>query len=300
MRRLPPLNALRAFEAAARHLSFSRAADELAVTPGAISQQMRILEDWIGVPLFNRHARGLILTEQGEILFGATQGSTGTLEQVHDELTAFKGTPQGPLRVTTTVGLGSAWLAIRLHEFLARYPDMHVELMLENNELDLGMRQADCAIRLQQPQQPDIIQRKLFTVHFHVYAAPNYLEAHGTPQSVEELDNHRLVAWGDGTPAYLGDLNWILSAGMPHGKLRTPSLKINSILAIQRACTRGAGIALLPDYAVGVNSPLVKIMEDVEIPSFDTYFAYSSELRGSARLEAFRDFLLEKAKEWRF
>ncbi|MEN0040976.1 MAG: LysR family transcriptional regulator [Pseudomonadota bacterium] len=291
---------LRIFHKVANAGSFTRASEVLNLSQSAISRQISELEGEIGVPLFNRHARGLILTEQGEILFTATQGITGTLEKVHDELTDFKGTPQGPLRVTTTVGLGSAWLAIRLHEFLDRYPDMHVELMLENNELDLGMRQADCAIRLQQPQQPDIVQRRLFTVHFHVYAAPNYLETHGTPKSVEDLDNHRLVAWGDGTPAYLGDLNWILSAGMPLGKLRTPSLKINSILAIQRACTRGAGIALLPDYAVGVNSPLVKIMEDVEIPSFDTYFAYSSELRNSARLEAFRDFLLEKAKEWRF
>ncbi|EFL91036.1 LysR family transcriptional regulator [Ahrensia sp. R2A130] len=291
---------LRIFHKVANAGSFTRASEVLNLSQSAISRQISALEGEVGVPLFNRHARGLILTEQGEILFGATEGITGTLEKVHVELTDFKGTPQGPLRVTTTVGLGSAWLAIRMHEFLDSYPDMQVELMLENNELDLGMRQADCAIRLQQPQQADIIQRRLFTVHFHVYAAPNYLESHGTPEKIEDLDNHRLVAWGDGTPAYLGDLNWLLSAGMPLGKLRTPALKINSILAIQRAAVRGAGVALLPDYAVGVNSPLVKVMEDVEIPSFDTYFAYSSELRRSARLEAFRDFLLEKAKEWRF
>jgi len=291
---------LRIFHKVANAGSFTRASEVLNLSQSAISRQISALEGEVGVPLFNRHARGLILTEQGEILFGATEGITGTLEKVHTELTDFKATPQGPLRVTTTVGLGSAWLAIRMHEFLDQYPDMQVELMLENNELDLGMRQADCAIRLQQPQQPDIIQRRLFTVHFHIYAAPNYIEQYGAPESIEDLDNHRLVAWGEGTPAYLGDLNWILSAGMPLGKLRTPALKINSILAIQRAVTRGAGVALLPDYAVGVNSPLVKIMEDVEIPSFDTYFAYSNELRRSARLEAFRDFLLEKAKEWRF
>ena len=293
---------LRIFYKVANAGSFTHASEVLNLSQSAISRQVSALESEVGVPLFHRHARGLILTEQGEILFRAAEEVTDKLEAATSELTDFRGAPKGPLRVTTTVGLGSAWLAIRLREFIDLYPDIQVELLLSNSELDLGMREADCALRLRQPLQPDIIQRRLFTVHFHVFATQDYIDRFGAPESVSDLDNHRIVVWGDGTPSYLADVNWMLTAGMPPGKSRTPVLKINSILAIKRAVQRGAGLALLPDYSVEDDSGLVPVMSssDMEIPSFDTYFAYSSELRNSARLGAFRDFLLSQAKSWKF
>ncbi len=291
---------LRIFSKVAQASSFTRATEDLNLSQSAISRQISALENEIGIPLFHRHARGLILTEQGEILFRATQDVTSTLEQVKSELTDFGGTPRGSLRVTTTVGLGSAWLAPRVHEFADQYPEVRLSLQLSNEELDLGMREADCALRLRQPQQPDLIQRRLFTVHFHVYAAPSYIERFGKPAGLDDLDGHRIVAWGGDAPNYLSEVNWLLSAGMPSGKRRNPILKINSILAIRRAIEKGAGIALLPDYSIEENSTLVRVMTDTDVPSFDTYFAYSAELRHSARLSAFRDFLLEQAKSWRF
>ena len=166
---------LRIFYKVANAGSFTHASEVLNLSQSAISRQISSLESEVGVPLFHRHARGLILTQQGEILFGAAEEVTDKLEAAAGQLSDFKGTPKGPLRVTTTVGLGSAWLAIRMHEFIDLYPDIEVELMLDNNELDLGMRQADCAIRLRQPQQPDLIQRRLFTVHFHVFASDSYI-----------------------------------------------------------------------------------------------------------------------------
>ena len=291
---------LRIFYKVANAGSFTRASDTLNLSQSAISRQISSLEQEVGVPLFHRHARGLILTEQGEILFGAAEDVTDKLEVAAGQLSDFRGTPKGPLRVTTTVGLGSAWLAIRMHEFIDLYPDIQVELMLDNTELDLGMRQADCAIRLRQPQQPDLIQRRLFTVHFHVFASEDYITRFGAPKSVEDLNKHRLIVWGEGTPSYLSDVNWMLTAGMPPGKNRKPVLKINSILAIKRAVQRGAGIALLPDYSVEDDTGLVPVMTETNVPSFDTYFAYSAELKNSARLAAFRDFLLTQAKNWKF
>ncbi|MDD9908110.1 MAG: LysR family transcriptional regulator [Ahrensia sp.] len=291
---------LRIFSRVAQARSFTRATEDLNLSQSAISRQISALESEIGIPLFHRHARGLILTEQGEILFRATKEVRSTLEQVKSELTDFGGTPRGSLRVTTTVGLGSAWLAPRVHQFIDKYPDVRVSLQLSNEELDLGMREADCALRLRQPQQPDLVQRRLFTVHFHVYAAPSYIEKYGKPETIDDLDQHRIVAWGGDAPNYLSDVNWLLGAGMPSGKRRNPVLKINSLLAIRRAIETGAGIALLPDYSIEEGSSLVPVMTGTDVPSFDTYFAYSSELRHSARLGAFRDFLLEKAKNWRF
>ncbi|MGI9355144.1 MAG: LysR family transcriptional regulator [Rhizobiaceae bacterium] len=291
---------LRIFSKVAQAKSFTRATEDLNLSQSAISRQISALENEIGIPLFHRHARGLILTEQGEILFRATKDVTSTLEQAKSELTDFGDDPRGSLKVTTTVGLGSAWLAPRMHEFTDQYPEVRMSLHLSNEELDLGMREADCALRLRLPQQPDLVQRRLFTVHFHVYASPDYIKRFGKPESLDDLDDHRIVAWGGDAPNYLSDVNWLVSAGMPAGKHRNPVLKINSILAIRRAIETGAGIALLPDYSIEENSTLVRIMTGTDVPSFDTYFAYSAELRHSARLGAFRDFLLEQAKSWRF
>ncbi len=291
---------LRIFYKVANAGSFTQATETLHLSQSAISRQISALESEVGVPLFHRHPRGLLLTEQGEILFKAAEEVTDRLDSATSKLTDFRGTPKGPLRITTTVGLGSAWLAIRLHEFIDLHPDIQIELILDNTELDLGMRQADCAIRLRQPQQPDLIQRKLFTVHFHIYATQEYIDRFGTPATTDDLANHRLIVWGENTPNYLSQVNWMLTADMPHGKLRTPVLKINSILAIKRAVLRGAGLALLPDYSVEEDTALIPVMTNINVPSFDTYFAYSSELRHSARLGAFRDFLLDQAKNWKF
>ncbi|MDA8870965.1 LysR family transcriptional regulator, partial [Rhizobiaceae bacterium] len=238
---------LRIFHAVAQAGSFTHASETLNLSQSAISRQISALESEAGTPLFNRHARGLILTEQGEILFGAASEMREQVASAIRGLTDFKGEQVGPLRVTTTVGLGSAWLAIRMHEFIDQYPDMQVELRLSNTELDLAKREADCAIRLRQPQQPDLVQRKLFTVHFHVYASQAYIDRFGAPETTDDLDKHRIIVWGGEAPGYLADVNWLLTAGLSHGHAREPVLKINSILAIKRAVQRGAGIALLPD-----------------------------------------------------
>ncbi|WP_341760475.1 LysR family transcriptional regulator [Candidatus Endowatersipora endosymbiont of Watersipora subatra] len=291
---------LRIFYKVAKAGSFTHASDTLNLSQSAISRQISALESEIGVPVFHRHARGLLLTEQGDILFQAVEEMTGKLTKVASKLTDFTGKPKGPLRVTTTVGLGSEWLAIRIHEFIDQYPDIQVELKLDNLELDLGMRQADCAIRLRLPQQLNVIQRKLFTVHFHVFATQSYIDRFGRPESFDDLKNHRIIVWGGAAPHYLDDVNWLLTVGMTPGQSRDPVLKINSILAIKRAVQKGAGIALLPDYSVDDDAELIPVMTDTDVPSFDTYFAYPAEMRHSARLNAFRDFLLEKVKNWHF
>lgn len=291
---------LRIFHAVAKAGSFTHAAEALNLSQSAISRQVSSLEQDIGVPLFHRHARGLIPTEQGDLLYSTAQEMMVKLETVKHQLTDSRERPTGSLRVTTTVGLGSAWLAIRMHEFLDLYPGIEVDLLLSNEELDLAMRQADCAIRLRQPQQPDLIQRRLFTVHFHVFASASYIKRFGKPESVDDLENHRLITWGDEAPGYLKDVNWLTTAGMPAGTRRPSALKINSILAIKRAVLRGAGIAMLPDYSVEDDTTLIPIMTELDVPNFDTYFAYSAELRNSARLNVFRDFLFSQAKSWAY
>ncbi|BBE72587.1 HTH-type transcriptional regulator DmlR [Pleomorphomonas sp. SM30] len=291
---------LRIFHAAARAGSFTHAGDVLSMSQSAVSRQVGALEQDLGVPLFHRHARGLILTEQGELLYRAAHDVLMKLEDVQSRLTDSRERPSGSLRVTTTVGLGSTWLTSRMHEFIDLYPEVQLQLILDDVELDLAMRQADVAIRLRQPTQPDLIQRKLFTVHFHLYASPHYVKRFGSPRTIEELEGHRIVTFGAAAPAYLRDMNWLESAGRAYDNPRVPVLRVNNIVAIKRAVQRGIGIALLPDYLIETDSGLAQLIPEVDLPSFDTYFVYPDELRNSARVHAFRDFLVSKAQRWSF
>lgn len=292
---------LRIFHAAAHAGSFTHAGDALNMSQSAVSRQVSSLEHELGIALFHRHARGLLLTEPGELLYRTARDVLMKLEAVQGRLTDSKEKPSGILKVTTTVGIGSTWLTSRIHEFINLYPDVELQLIFDDVELDLGMREADVAIRLRQPTQPDLIQRKLFTVHFHVFASPGYLKKFGTPQSIEDLErNHRIVTFGEQAPAYLREMNWLEKAGRPALDPRKSVLKLNNLVAIKRAVQTGAGIAILPDYIIEKDSNLVQVLPDVEenLPTFDTYFVYPEEMKNTARVKAFRDFLLSNAETW--
>jgi DNA-binding transcriptional LysR family regulator len=291
---------LRIFNAAAEAGSFTHAGEALNMSQSAVSRQVSALEQELGVPLFHRHARGLILTEQGELLASTANEVMMKLEATRVKLVDSKGKPSGDLRVSTTVGLGASWLAWRVNQFLDLYPGIHLELILSDDELDIGMRKADVAIRLRQPTQPDLVQRKLFTVHFHVYASPDYIKRFGEPNSAADLDDHRIINIGENTPSYLRDLNWLVTAGRKNGDKRSPVLTINNIVAIKRAVQKGVGIAMLPDYIIDPDSGLVTVLPEANVPSFDSYFVYPEELRNSVRVTAFRDFLIANARRWNF
>jgi DNA-binding transcriptional LysR family regulator len=291
---------LRVFHAAAEAGSFTHAAEVLRLSQSAISRQVSALEHDVGVPLFNRHARGLVLTEQGELLYRTAHDVLMQLENVKNQLAETTDTPSGVLRVTTTVGLGTGWLTERSKEFLDLYPEINLQLVLANEELDLTMRQADCAVRLRQPLQPDLIQRRLFTVHLHVFAAQSYLDRHGTPKSVADLDKHRLVTFGEPVPSYLSGLNMLETVGRPSGFKRNSALQINDLMSIRRAVKRGAGIAMLPDYMAGEGTGMVPVLPELEGPSFDTFFVYPEAMKNQAKLKAFRDFMFALARNWTF
>jgi DNA-binding transcriptional LysR family regulator len=291
---------LRIFHAAAQAGSFTHAGETLNMSQSAVSRQVSALEQDLGIPLFHRHARGLILTEQGEDLFRTANEVMLKLDGATARLTESAEKPSGTLRITTTVGFGSTWLTQRLHEFVDLYPAITLHLILDDTELDLAMRQADVAIRLRQPVQPDLIQRRLFTVHMNVYAAKSYLDRFGSPKSVDDLDQHRIVTFGVPVPAYLRDLNWLELAGRTQENPREPVLKINNIFAIKNAVSNATGIAVLPNYMVEPESGLQQLLPDVQVPSFATYFVYPAELKNSARVHVFRDFLLSKAQNWSY
>src|SRR5258706_4270024 len=255
---------LRIFQAAAQAGSFTHAGEALNMSQSAVSRQVSALEQDLGVALFHRHARGLILTEQGEHLFRAANEVLVKLEGVRSRLTEASEKPTGTLRITTTVGLGSTWLTDRIHEFLDLHPAINLQLILDDGELDLAMREADVAIRLRQPVQPDLIKRRLFWMQFNAYASPEYLKRFGTPRTPEELDKHRILLLGGPIPTYLQSSNWLVGAGRNGQGPRTPWFVINNILGLLRACQRGLGVAMLPDYLVEENGGLVQLFSPTE------------------------------------
>jgi DNA-binding transcriptional LysR family regulator len=291
---------LKVFHAAAEAGSFTHAGEQLGLSQSAVSRQVSALEQELSVPLFHRHARGLILTEQGDLLFRTAHEVLMKLEAARAQLTDSREKPNGELRVTTPVGFGVNWLVPRLGEFLDLYPDIRVSLIMSDEELDLAMRQADVAIRLRQPVQPDLIQRKLFSVHFHAFASPEYLKRFGTPRSPEDLDNHRLMVLGGAVPTYLKNVTWLLEVGREGKEPRTPWLVVNNAVGLLRACQRGIGVAMIPDYSIGDNSGLVQLFSEGDGFAFDAYFSYPEELKSVARVQVFRDFLVSKASRGSF
>lgn len=291
---------LKVFHAAAEAGSFTHAGEQLGLSQSAVSRQVSALEQALSVSLFHRHARGLILTEQGEMLYRTAHDVFMKLEAARTKLTDSRDRPHGELRVTTTVGLGVNWLTPRLGEFLDLYPDIRITLITTDEELDLAMREADVAIRLRLPTQPDLIQRKLFSVSFHAYASPEYLKRFGTPHTVDDLDKHRILVMGGQVPTYLQSVNWLIEAGRDGKGPRTPLLSINNIIGLLRACQRGIGIAMIPDYLVEENGGLMQLFGEQEAIALDAYFVYPEELKSVARVQVFRDFLVANAQRWHY
>jgi DNA-binding transcriptional LysR family regulator len=292
---------LRIFHAVASAGSFTHAGQMLALSQSAVSRQVSALEEEIATPLFQRHARGLTLTDEGELLYGAVSDVLTRLGQAEEALKNAQAAPRGSLKVTASHGLGAFWLLPRLGGFLRDFPELQIHLLLEDRELDLAQREADIALRMRAPVQADLIQRKLFTVHYHIYASPAYLASAGKLDSFEDLTTHRLITYGETAAPEIREVNWLAGQALrlePGGHGRV--LRINNLSGILHATEAGMGIAALPDYVAAERKGLARILPDVEGPTFDVHLAYCDALRQSKRIGAFRDFLVREAREWRY
>ena len=291
---------LRVFHAVADAGSFTHAGTALNLSQSAVSRQIGALEEALRIPLFHRHARGLILTEQGELLYRTAHEVFAKVAMAEAMLAESKERPKGSLTVTATVGFSTLWLTPHISEFLDLYPEISMTLICEDRELDLGMREADVAIRMRAPTQPDLVKRHLMTVHIHAYAAASYVKEWGMPKSPEDLNRHRLIAYSDGPLSRVTNPSWLLKSGAATRGGRRPAFKVNSILGMLYAVESGLGIAALPDYIVQDEASAVRILPDMDGPSLETYFVYPEELRNSKRIGVFRNFLLEKVKQTKF
>jgi DNA-binding transcriptional LysR family regulator len=283
---------LRIFHVVARAGSFTGAGDMLNLSQSAVSRQIATLEESLGVMLFHRHARGLILTEQGEILQKATEEIANQLQLIEGQLADTRQLPKGPLVVTVSDFIGTTWLAPRLSRFRELYPDIQLTILFEEKVLNLGMREADAAIRLHEPKYSDTISRKLTTLNFHICASQGYLDKYGYPASIRDLKNHCLLAFPPGTSSAVKEPGWLLELAQVRAETHNNIIMMNSLYAIYRAVRADAGIAVLPDYLIKSRENLRIVLPELQRPPIDLFFVYAEERRHSKRINSLRDFLL--------
>lgn len=283
---------LRIFHAVADAGSLTHAGDKLNLSQSAVSRQIRALEESLDATLFHRHARGLILTEQGELLFDATSAMSKRLDATAARIRDSEDEVFGVLRVTTTFGFGTLWLAPRLPKLYEQYPDLNIDLMLEERVLDLPMREADVAIRMKEPSQADLIRKRLMTVQMQLYATRSYLDTHGgPPETLEDIAKHRLICQTPAAPQ-VGASASVVRQLMTYnpGSLLT----VNNYFGVLQGVLHDLGIGVLPDYVTEDFPDLVAVPADVQSNEVPVYLAYPEELRQSKRISAFRDFVQDE------
>lgn len=286
---------LRIFHAVADAGSLTHAGDSLHLSQSAVSRQIRALEEMLGTTLFHRHARGLILTEQGELLFDATSIMAKKLDSASAKIRDSEEEVYGNLRVTSTTGFGTMWLAPRLNKLYEKYPELKIDLMLEERVLDLPMREADVAIRMKEPAQADLVRKRLLNIRMRFYATAEYLARNGTPQTLEELGDHRLICQSPSVPQVAAGAalaQRALAYDMPS------TLTVNNYFGILQAVINHVGIGILPDY-LAVENSIQRVLPEVESGEVPVFLAYPEELRQSRRVTAFRDFMQEELLAYR-
>ncbi len=287
---------LRIFHAVADAGSLTHAGDKLNLSQSAVSRQVRGLEEQLNTNLFHRHARGLILTEQGELLFDATTAMTKRLDTAAARIRDSEEEVFGELRVTTTTGFGTLWLAPRLSKLYDKYPELKVDLMLEERVLDLPMREADVAIRFKEPSQADLVRKRLMTVRMCLYATPKYLEANGTPQTMAEMSDHRLICQNTDSDQVGAGLNLIQELMLNDLK---SLLTVNNYFGVLQGVLHDLGIGVLPDYVTQDSPHLVRVLPDIQSAEVPVFLAYPEELRQSKRVAAFKDFVQDEIISYR-
>ena len=294
---------LRIFHAAAAAGSFTHAGEALHLSQSAVSRQVSSLEKDLKVALFHRHARGLALTEQGEMLYRTVSEVMSKLQTAETLLSDATTMPKGDVKVTAPVGLGTVWLSQRLREFLDLYPEIRVDLILDDEKIDLSKREADVGIWTEEPVQGDLIRRPLFVANVRPLASVQYVRRYGTPQTLADLDElgHRVISYSGQPSQHLPAISWLETAGRKEDDPRIPAFRANSVVAIKNAIISGVGIGMIPDYLAEADGDFVTVLTKTEIdpPTLPIYFVYPEELKTSKKVQVLRDFLVAKARQWK-
>jgi DNA-binding transcriptional LysR family regulator len=291
---------LKIFHAVAEAGSFTSATVILNISQSAISRQIQSLEEDLKVKLFERHARGLTLTQNGEYVYKTAHEVISKLKEIESSLGDQKNKPTGKLTITTVRSFGTHWLTPRIQEFMNLNPEIEVELIFDDKELDLSTRQADIGIFMRRPKQLNYIQRKLVDINYHIYGSTKYLGKNGIPKTINDLTKHRFISFGKGAPSPVFNPDWALKLGRKDNNKIKPVMKVNSVMGLLLAVESGVGLAALPDYLVSQSNNVVKVLPKSEGPITEAHFVYPQSLKNIARVQAFKNFLYSKLSETKF
>ncbi len=291
---------LKIFHVVAEAGSFTSATVILNISQSAISRQIQSLEEDLKVKLFERHARGLTLTQNGEYVYKTAHEVISKLKEIEISLGDQKNKPTGKLTITTVRSFGTHWLTPRIQEFMNLNPEIEVDLIFDDKELDLSTRQADIGIFMRRPKQLNYIQRKLVDINYHIYGSTKYLGKYGIPKTINDLTKHRFISFGKGAPSPVFNPDWALKLGRKDNNKIKPVMKVNSVMGLLLAVESGVGLAALPDYLVSQSNNVVKVLPKSEGPITEAHFVYPQSLKNVARVQAFKNFLYSKLSETKF
>lgn len=296
------LNALRAFEASARHQSFSAAAQELSVTPAAVGQLVRVLEQWLGTPLFHRSSSGrarLVPTETAERALPDIRAGFDRLTLGLERLS--EGSASGVLTVTVSPAFAAKWLLPRLDSFQAAWPDTDVRLDTSLKPVDFVAQRIDIGVRYGAGQWPGLVAEKLMDEDVFPVCSPRLLQGKGRLQKPQDLMEQTLIH-DHSMDSFTGFPSWdawLRHAGAAaHKKMR--GLKINNSAAVLQAAAEGQGVALARSVMAAedvASGRLVRLFPSISFQSPLAYYAvYRAECASLPRLAAFRRWLFEQVR----
>lgn len=280
--------------------SFAKASHHLNLSQSALSRQVAKLEYQVGRSLFNRSVKGVKLNDAGQQIYQLSKRILSDVEITEGKIVEDENEPSGNLKLSCTTSLASTWLVHYLTNFLEKHPKLSLSVVATDEEPDLSTCEVDIAIRSAMPERDDLIQEKLKSFQVKLFASKKYIEKFGTPKSLEDLANHRIITYGSTRNAPFDNIDWISTIGMPIGKIRPSCLRINSALGMYHAANEGLGIVPFcegfENFATYKNSTLVPVLQEVTGPKADRFFIYSSKQKTSSKIQALLSHLKESVR----
>ena len=280
------LNKLKIFYHAAKAESYTN--NTLNLSPSVISRHVSDLEYRLKTKLFHRNTRRLVLTSHGEVLFESAQKIMDEAHRAALKLAEVGDDIQGLLTVTTPTSWSSTILVRSLSIFMKQYPNIRLNVVSDDKNPYLFSSGNDVALMLYAPEQDNLIKEHIMDVHLGLFAHPSYIKEFGCPKTLEDLDDHRLIAYAD-RDARMSIINWHLTANCKPGTTRRPYLKANNLFD---AAEQGLGIVSMAkeNYMFG-HSSMVEILSHETAPVIKIYYVYPKHLRASKCVLAFGEFL---------
>ena len=284
---------LKHFYTVAKTGSLSGAGKILNMDHSTLSRSIDLFEHSLKTKLFERHSRGVVLTPQGQRIFQYASKLMAEHEMFLKVFHEKTDEMEGEIKIVTTPALGSVLMSNYLKGFIQLYPNVNLQIISDINNVNLN--EGDVTIRSYIPHYPDLIQLRLKSFPMNLYASKEYIGAHSAPQTSEDLDNHKIISFGDSRFSVYSSTDWILKVGLKEGHIRKSYLKINSAEGLLLAAEQGLGIVELSEAYVNLRKTnLVKILPELKGPIIDIYYIYPERMKQSKKIVTLGNYLKSK------